>query len=112
MSVTDTTQRLGINTMTHLFLQTFFCGDWYGKSITDELGWIAKELSHKEPDPLLMRELKMGLCCGKYVRDKTDVMFAYAMQRLVEYYGFPLDKAKKICCRLQNLLPEKPSKSQ
>ena len=40
MLITDTTQRLGINTMTHLFLQTFFCGDWYGKSITDPcLGW-------------------------------------------------------------------------
>ena len=50
MLITDTTQRLGMNTMTHLFLQTFFCGDWYGKSITDELEWVVKELTYEEPD--------------------------------------------------------------
>ena len=109
MSVKDMTHRLGVNTMTHLFLQTFFCGDWYGKSITDELGWVAKELIHEEPDSQLMMELKIGLCHGGYVQNKTDVMFAYAMQRLVEFYGLPLYKAKIICCRLQSLLPEKPN---
>ena len=48
MLITDTTHRLGINTMTHLFLQTFFCGDWYGKSIRDELEWVVKELTSEE----------------------------------------------------------------
>ena len=80
MLITDTTQRLGMNTMTHLFLQTFFCGDWYGKSITDELEWVVKELTYEEPDKKLMMELRIGLCHGGYVQNKTDVMFAYAMQ--------------------------------
>ncbi len=111
MLITDTTQRLGMNTMTHLFLQTFFCGDWYGKSITDELEWVVKELTYEEPDKKLMMELRIGLCHGGYVQNKTDVMFAYAMQKLVEFYGLPLYKAKKICRRLQSLLPENSNKN-
>ena len=97
--------------MTHLFLQTFFCGDWYGKSITDELEWVVKELTYEEPDKKLMMELRIGLCHGGYVQNKTDVMFTYAMQKLVEFYGLPLYKAKKICRRLQSLLPENSNKN-